>query len=87
MPELTRLMVLVTTGASPAFRSMTSSQLQQFLARVNQEPELERRLEADNADPEAIAASAGFTISARDYAQSKAGWQDWTLSRSFDEDF
>jgi len=65
---------------------MTSSQLQQFLARVSQDPELERRLEAGNADPEAIAAAAGFTISARDYAQSQAGWQDWKLASAFDED-
>jgi predicted ribosomally synthesized peptide with nif11-like leader len=65
---------------------MTSSQLQQFLARVSQDPELERRLEDGNADPEAIAASAGFSISARDFAESQAGWKDWKLSSSFDED-
>ena len=65
---------------------MTSTQLQQFLAFVSQDPELESRLEARGADPEAIAAAAGFSISAHDYAESRARWNDWKLSSSFDEE-
>ena len=65
---------------------MSSNELQQFLARVFQDPELEARLQAQGADPEAIAAEAGFTISAQDYVNSQAGWQDWQRSSTFDED-
>ncbi|MFM7312997.1 MAG: Nif11-like leader peptide family RiPP precursor [Cyanobium sp.] len=66
---------------------MTTTQLQQFLACVSQDPELESRLEARGADPEAIAAAAGFTITAHDYAQSQARWHEWRLSSSYDEEF
>ncbi len=65
---------------------MSSTQLQQFLARVFQDPELESRLQASAADPESIAAEAGFAISAQDYVNSQAGWQDWQRSSSYDED-
>jgi predicted ribosomally synthesized peptide with nif11-like leader len=65
---------------------MTSSQLQQFLARVSQDPELERRLEAAGADPSAIAAAAGFTITTHDYSASQARWHEWRLSSTYDEE-
>lgn len=65
---------------------MTSSQLQQFLARVSQDPELESRLEACGADPVAIAADTGFTITLGDYSASRARWQEWKLSSTYDEE-
>jgi predicted ribosomally synthesized peptide with nif11-like leader len=65
---------------------MTSTQLQRFLARVSQDPELQLRLEARGADPEAIAAAAGFSINASDYSTAQAHWDAWRLSSAYDED-
>jgi hypothetical protein len=43
--------------------------------------------QAGGADPTAIAAAAGFTITASDYSASQARWKEWKLSSTYDEEY
>ena len=50
------------------------------------DPALEARLKAPGADPVAIAAEAGFTITAEDFKNSLQAWESWRMSRIHDEE-
>ncbi|MGL6133095.1 MAG: Nif11-like leader peptide family RiPP precursor [Prochlorococcaceae cyanobacterium] len=65
---------------------MSSSGLQGLLKAAFNDPELEARLKAPGADAVAIAAEAGFTITAEDFNNSLQAWESWRMSSIHDEE-
>lgn len=63
---------------------MSADQLKGFLARIFDDADLRAKLSAPEADPVAIAAAAGFSITLEDYQRAQAAWKDWDLSRQGD---
>lgn len=66
--------------------SMSANDLQALLAQAFDEPELEARLHDDKADPVAVAASAGYSITAEEFNNSRESWETWRISSIHDEE-
>ena len=65
---------------------MARSDLQTLLSKSYDDPELEARLHANNADPVAVAASVGLQITAEEFANSQESWENWRISSLHDEE-
>lgn len=66
---------------------MSANDLQALLARAFEEPELEARLRDEKADPVAVAATAGYTITAEEFSNAQKSWEIWRMSSVHDEEF
>lgn len=73
-----------TIHHATALPVMSAEQLKAFLAKAWDDADLQNKLNAVGADPVAIAAAAGFSITLEDYQRAKAAWKDWDLSRQGD---
>lgn len=65
---------------------MTASGLRGLLKAAFDNPDLEARLKAPGADPVAIAAEAGFTVTAEEFSNALEAWEEWRISRIHDEE-
>jgi hypothetical protein len=65
---------------------MSANDLQALLAQAFEEPELEARLQDCKADPVAVAASAGYTITFEEFSNSQRSWENWRISSVHDEE-
>ncbi len=65
---------------------MTAPGLKGLLKAAFNDPELEDKLKAPEADVVAIAADAGYTITAEEFSNALAGWEDWRRSSLYDEE-
>jgi len=65
---------------------MSNNDLQALLARAYDEPELEARLRERSADPVAVAASAGYNITAEEFNNARQSWENWRISSVHDEE-
>jgi predicted ribosomally synthesized peptide with nif11-like leader len=63
---------------------MAASGLQDLLKAAFDDPELESRLKAPGADVVAIAAAAGFTITAEEFANAQQAWENWRITSIHD---
>lgn len=66
---------------------MSANDLQALLAQAFDEPELEARLQAATADPVAVAAAAGYSITAEEFNNAQQSWENWRISSLHDEEF
>ena len=66
--------------------SMSANDLQALLAQAFDEPELEARLQDRKADPVAVAASAGYSITAEEFNNARESWENWRISNLHDEE-
>ena len=65
---------------------MSANDLQALLAQAFEEPDLEARLQDDKADPVAVAAREGFTITAEEFRNARQSWENWRISSVHDEE-
>jgi predicted ribosomally synthesized peptide with nif11-like leader len=65
---------------------MSANDLQALLAQAFEEPELEARLQDRQADPVAVAASAGYSITAEEFNNAQKSWENWRISSVHDEE-
>ena len=65
---------------------MSASDLQTLLSKSFDDPALEARLKARNADPVEVAASVGLHITAQEYANAEESWENWRISSIHDEE-
>lgn len=63
---------------------MSSSGLQGLLKAASDDPELEASLKAPDADVVTIAAAAGFTITAEEFANAQEAWENWRITSIHD---
>jgi predicted ribosomally synthesized peptide with nif11-like leader len=63
---------------------MTAAGLKGLLKAAFNDPALEARLTAPGADTVAIAAEAGYTITAEEFSQALEGWEEWRISSIHD---
>ena len=66
--------------------TMSASDLRTLLAKSFDDPELEAKLTAQNADPVQVAASVGLHITAQEYANAQESWENWRISSVHDEE-
>ncbi|MFM7512979.1 MAG: Nif11-like leader peptide family natural product precursor, partial [Cyanobium sp.] len=66
--------------------SMSSSGLQGLLKAASDDPELEASLKAPDADVVTIAAAAGFTITAEEFANALEAWENWRITSIHDRE-
>lgn len=65
---------------------MSHADLRALLAKSFDDQEFEARLKAPGADPVAIAAEAGFTITAEEFKNALQSWENWRISTMHDEE-
>jgi len=65
---------------------MSNSDLQTLLSKSFEDPELEAKLTASNADPVAVAASFGLRITAEEFANAQKSWENWRISSMHDDE-
>ena len=65
---------------------MPANDLQALLAKAYDEPELDARLRDRSADPVAVAAAAGYSITAEELSNARQAWETWRISSVHDED-
>lgn len=65
---------------------MSANDLQALLAQAFEEPELDARLKDRQADPVAVAASAGYSITAEEFTNAQRSWENWRISSLHDEE-
>jgi hypothetical protein len=65
---------------------MAANDLQALLAKAYDEPELDARLRDRSADPVAVAASAGYSITAEEFSNARQSWENWRISSVHDEE-
>jgi predicted ribosomally synthesized peptide with nif11-like leader len=65
---------------------MSANDLQALLARAYDEPELDARLSDRSADPVAVAAAAGYSITAEEFNTARQSWENWRISSVHDEE-
>ncbi|MCP9888144.1 Nif11-like leader peptide family natural product precursor [Cyanobium sp. ATX 6A2] len=65
---------------------MPASGLQGLMKAAYNDPALEARLKAPGADPVAIAAEAGFSITLEEFNNALEAWESWRMSRIHDEE-
>jgi len=63
---------------------MSASSLQGLLKAAFDDPELEASLKAPDADVVTIAAAAGFTITAEEFATALEAWENWRMTSIHD---
>ena len=66
--------------------SMPATGLQGLLKAAFNDPALEAQLKAPGADAVAIAAAAGFSITADEFNNALQAWEDWRISGIHDEE-
>jgi predicted ribosomally synthesized peptide with nif11-like leader len=66
---------------------MSANDLQALLAKAFEDPELQARLKDGKADPVAVAAEAGFSITAEEFKNAQKSWENWRISSVHDEEF
>jgi hypothetical protein len=64
--------------------TMSASGLQCLLKAAFDDPELEARLKAPDADVVSIGAAAGFTITAEEFANALQAWENWRITSIHD---
>ena len=65
---------------------MPDSDLRALLAKCFDDQEFEASLKASGADPVAIAAEAGFTITAEEFNNALQSWENWRITAMHDEE-
>lgn len=65
---------------------MASPDLRALLSQTFEDPELDAQLRAKDADPVAVAASAGFQITAEEFGNAEQSWDNWRMSALHDEE-
>lgn len=65
---------------------MSASDLRGLLKAAYDSPDLEARLKAPGADPVAIAAEAGFSITAEEFSNALEAWESWRISSIHDDE-
>jgi predicted ribosomally synthesized peptide with nif11-like leader len=65
---------------------MSASGLKGLVKAAYDNPDLEARLKAPGADPVAIAAEAGFSITLEEFNNALEAWESWRMSRIHDEE-
>ena len=66
---------------------MASSDLRALLSKSFEDPELEAQLKSKGSDPVAVAAAAGFRITAEEFSNAEQSWDNWRMSALHDEEF
>jgi len=66
---------------------MSANDLQALLAQAFDEPELQAQLNDAAVDPVAVAASAGYSITAEEFTNARQSWENWRISSVHDEEF
>ena len=66
---------------------MASSDLRALLSKTFEDPALEASLRAQGADPVAVAAAAGYRITAEEFSNAEKSWDNWRLSSLHDEEY
>ena len=67
--------------------SMASSDLRALLSKTFEDPDLEAKLRAQGSDPVAVAAAAGYNITAEEFSNAQKSWDNWRMSALHDEEF
>jgi predicted ribosomally synthesized peptide with nif11-like leader len=65
---------------------MAASGLQDLLKAAFDDPDLESRPKVSGADVVAIAAAAGFTITAEEFANAQQAWENWRMISIHDQE-
>ncbi|TVS01791.1 MAG: Nif11 family protein [Cyanobium sp. PLM2.Bin73] len=65
---------------------MSPSGLRDLMKAAYDNPDLEARLKTPGADPVAIAAEAGFSITAEEFSNALEAWESWRMSSIHDDE-
>lgn len=57
------------------------------MAQAFENPELDAQLNANGADPVAVADAAGFSITAEEFRNAVLSWENWRMTAIHDEEF